>query len=85
MFFPSSPKPKGPCSPPRGFLNLLFSENLSPEVQHSEPDDSSPPSRSTRVRNKSVKFSAAPTERISVKFDIRHLKNAVKNPKILLQ
>jgi len=83
--FPSSPKPKGPSNPPRESLNMLFSETLPPGVQHSEPDDSSSPSRPTRVRTKSVKFSAAPTERISVKFDIGDLKNAVKNPKILLQ
>ena len=78
VLFPSSPQPKGPCSPPKEPLNMLFSRILSPGIQHSQPDDSSAPSRPTRVRNKSVKFSAAPTERISVKFEIGDLKNAVK-------
>jgi hypothetical protein len=74
VLFPSSPKSKGPWSPPRETLNMLFSGTLSPGVQHSESDDSSPPSRPTQVRNTSVKFRAAPTERISVKFGIRKLK-----------
>jgi len=61
VLFLSSPKPKRPWSPPRESLNMLFSRTLSPGVQHSLSDDSSPPSRPTRVRNTSVKFSAAPT------------------------
>jgi len=84
MLFPSSPKQKGVMHPTKGTSEHAVFGTLSPGVQHSKPDDSSPPSKPTRVRNKSMNFSAAPMERISVKFDIGDL-NAVKNPKIWLK